>query len=265
MFDRIRARNPNRSVLKSAIYGVCRRIAKSTLFVLFGGRAFHRERVPADGALLIAANHQSFFDPPLVGSFIHQRQVAFIARAGLFKFKPFGWFISALNSIPIREDGAGDMGAIKTALSVLAAGHALVIFPEGSRTPDGAIREFKRGAALLIKRAKCPVVPAAVEGVFDTWPIHRKLPNPFSSPVMVMYGEPISSEELMKDGADAAMERLARTIEAMRLELRAKIRAKTGGRYPAPGPGDADHFAPPSPISPIPPTPEAAAPGTLRA
>jgi 1-acyl-sn-glycerol-3-phosphate acyltransferase len=251
MLARLRARNPNRSVIKSMIYGVCRRIAKSVLFTLFGARALHRERVPADGPLLIAANHQSFLDPPLVGSFITQRQVAFVARSGLFRNRFFGWFISAVNSIPIREDGRGDTGAIKAALSILAGGHALVIFPEGARTPDGALHPFKRGTALLLKRAQCPVLPVAVEGPFDAWPIHAKRPRPFASPVMVMYGHPISYDDLMKDGPDAGMDRLARTIEDMRLQLRALIRQRTADRYPAKGPGDR-HFFSDSLPAPIP-------------
>lgn len=258
MFERIRDRNPNHSVVKSAIYVFCRTIARWTIRVLFGGRVFHSERVPTEGPVLIVSNHQSFIDPPFVGCFITHRQIAFIARAGLFKFKPFGWLISSINSIPIREDGAGDTAAIKTAISVLGSGFPLVIFPEGSRTPDGALHEFKRGAALLVKRAKCPVVPVAVEGCFDAWSINDKRPHPFGCPIMAMYGHPISYEDLMKDGADAAMERLARIIEDMRHELRAKIRARTGGKYPAKGPGDAHFFAPK-------PDPAPAAADTLRA
>jgi 1-acyl-sn-glycerol-3-phosphate acyltransferase len=263
MFERTRARNPNHSVLKSAIYVFCRTIARWVIRLLFRGRVFHSDRVPADGHVLIVANHQSFIDPPFVGCFITQRQIAYIARAGLFKFRPFGWLLSAINAIPIREDGAGDTAAIKTALSVLASGFPLVIFPEGSRTRDGALHEFKRGAALLVKRAKCPVVPVAVEGCFDAWSINHKRPRPFGCPILAMYGHAIPYEELMKDGADAAMDRLARTIEDMRMELRAKIRQKSGGRYPAPGPGDHHYFAPPA--GPTAASPAPAAPDTLRA
>lgn len=241
MFARIRARNPNHSVLKSFVYFLCSRTARFFLYSCFGARAHHVERVPADGPLIIAANHQSFLDPPLVGAFIHQRQVAFIARAGLFKFKPFAWLISALNSIPIREDGQGDTAAIKTALSVLADGHALVIFPEGSRSRDGALQDFKRGTLLLLKRSKCPVVPVAVEGPFDAWPLHRPRPTPFRCPIAVMYGHPIDHDDLMKDGPDAALHRLASIIEDMRLQLRQTIRQRTHGKYPAPGPADLPH------------------------
>lgn len=237
MFERIRKRHPSGSVAKAIVYVVCAAIARSCFRVFFRVRVHHVERVPAEGALMIASNHQSYLDPPLVGAFITQRPCAFIARAGLFKFKPFGWFISAINAMPIKEE-SGDMAAIRTALEILAHGHAILIFPEGSRTHDGAMHEFKRGVSLLVKRANCPIVPVAVEGCFDAWPIRNRLPSVWSCPVEIMYGTPISREDLMENGAEEGLKRLAAIIETMRLELRASIRARTGGRHPANGPGD---------------------------
>ncbi len=229
---------PASSLGKRLYYNSFRVLAQLVLRVGFRAHAFHQERVPRTGALLIASNHQSFLDPPLVSSFVNRRQLAFVARVGLFKFRPLGWFLASLNALPIREDGTNDTGAIKAVLALLAAENAVLIFPEGSRTPDGATHEFKRGVSMLVKRAKCSVVPTAIEGVFDAWPIGAKRPRPFACPVMVMYGHPVAHDELMKDGPEAAMVRLAREIEAMRLELRAKIRERTGGKYPAAGPGD---------------------------
>jgi len=239
MFESIRKRHPSGSVAKAMVYTICAAIARSCFRVFFRVRVHHSDRVPAHGALMIAANHQSYLDPPLVGAFITQRPCAFIARAGLFKFKPFGWFISAINAMPIKEE-KGDMGAIRTALDVLSQGHAILIFPEGSRSHDGAMHEFKRGVSLLVKRADCPIVPVAVEGCFDAWPIKNRLPSVWSCPVEIMYGTPISRDELMRDGADKGLERLASIIESMRRELRASIRERTGGRHPATGPGDAN-------------------------
>lgn len=237
MFERIRQRYPSGSVIKAVVYYLSSLTARWCFRVFFRVRVHHPKRVPAEGPVLIAANHQSFLDPPLVGSFVKQRPFAFIAKAGLFKFKPFGWFISALNSIPIKED-KGDMGAIKTAIEALGKGHAILIFPEGSRSEDGAMHEFKRGIALLVKKASCPVVPVAVEGCFDAWPIHNRIPSIWSCPVEVMYGDPIPVAELMKDGPDKALERLATIIDGMRMQLRQNIRERTNGRHPAKGPGD---------------------------
>lgn len=262
MFERIRARNPNASVIKSMIYSTCRFIAWAGLKTFFGAKVVDVENVPAEGPLLIVSNHQSYLDPPVIGAFIGQRQVAFVARQGLFRTRLFGWLISSLNAIPIREDGQSDTTAIKTSISILARGHALVIFPEGQRTPNGALRPFKRGTALLLKRAKCPVLPVAVEGIFDAWPPGSK-PRPFTCPIMAKYGKPVTYDELMKDGPEAAMIRLASDIDRMRRELRAEIRTRTGGKYPASGPGDQAFVAPVAPVPEAGPTPVASASDTL--
>lgn len=214
---------PRRPWYQPLVYWFCHHAAALVFILIYRVRAFHPERVPSRGAVLIAANHQSFFDPPLVGSMIQSRQVSFVAKSGLFSFGPFAWLIRTLNSVPIRED-TGDAGAIKEVLRRLATDDAVVIFPEGSRTPDGAMHEFKRGVALLVKRADCPVVPVAVEGVFDAWPIHRKLPRFFGQRLAVMYGEPIDSRELMAQGPDAALRRLESEVSAMREQLRVYLR-----------------------------------------
>jgi 1-acyl-sn-glycerol-3-phosphate acyltransferase len=237
MLGRLRAKSPSGSAGKSLLYSCCRRIATGLSWMFLGYTKFDQDRVPVSGACLIAANHQSFLDPPLIGGAVLGRHLAFVARAGLFRFFPMRWLLTSINALPIRED-RGDAGAIKTVLELLGHGHGVVIFPEGSRTPDGAMHEFKRGIALLVKRSGCPVVPAAIEGAYDAWPIHRRFPRMLSCPVYVAYGHPIPHEELLKDGADAALLRLAREIDALRVKLREEMRKRTGGKYPAPGAGD---------------------------
>lgn len=227
------ATQPPRATL---IYHFCATAAKLFYRVFYRARVLHPENLPMTGPLLIAANHQSFLDPPLIGAFARRRPLSFIARAGLFKFGPFAWLIRSLNSLPIRED-SGDTGAIKEVLRRLEAGHAVLIFPEGTRSPDGAMHEFKRGVALLVKRAKCPVVPVAVEGCWDAWPPGGKI-SLFGKRIALMFGEPIASSELMKDGADAGMARLAAEIDRMRLELRGGLRERSAGECPSPGAGD---------------------------
>lgn len=231
------------SLLAAAFYQTIRTIA-ATYFIMFHRpRVFYKGRVPATGPFLIAANHQSFLDPPLIGCWITWRYMSYVARGGLFRNPAFARFIASINALPIREDGKGDAAAIKEVLRRLAAGGGVVIFPEGSRTADGATQEFKRGVAVLVKRASCPVVPAAVEGCFDAWPRGRRFPRLWGAPVAVMYGHPIPHAELMRDGPDAALARLAREIDTMRLELRAILREDSRGAYPAPGPGDAPTVA----------------------
>lgn len=191
------------------------------------------ERIPAKGPCLIVANHQSFYDPPLIGCPAHWRMITFLSRASLYDSKLAGGIIKKLNTVPIR-DGEGDIRAIRSILERLKKGEAVLIFPEGSRTFDGSIQPFRDGAALIIRRAKCPVIPVAVEGAFDAWPRTKGKPK-LGTRMMVMYGEPIDSAKLKAGDINAVLER---KIDDMRLELRALLRKKSGGSYPAPGPGD---------------------------
>lgn len=234
------------SLRPTVIYRVCRWGARQGLRLFFGARAQSPEHVPATGAVLLVANHQSYIDPPLIGSFIPQRPLSFLARAGLFAFKPVGWLIRSLNSVPIQEN-SGDVGAMKEILRRLSDQHAVLVFPEGARTYDGAMTEFKRGVSLLIKRSKCPVVPIAIEGAFDVWPRTRRAPRLFRGPVLVRFGTPMSSEELLARGAEEGLAELQRRIDAMRLELRVQIREASGGRFPPAGPGDQAFVAPRTP------------------
>ncbi|MFM9994323.1 MAG: lysophospholipid acyltransferase family protein [Phycisphaerales bacterium] len=238
MVNRLRAKHPGSPLARLLFYELGRWLTLLLLIACYRHRWFGRRNVPASGAVLLVANHQAHLDPPIVGCPIFQRHLDFIARSGLFRSRVFGWMIASLNSTPIREEGGGDTRAIKDVLARLAAGRAVLIFPEGSRSPDGAIGEFKRGAAVLVKRAACPVVPVAVEGAFDAWPRTRRLPRLWGRRVMVMYGRPVSPQELLAAGPDAAVALLRAEIDAMRLELRRKLRRATDGGYPAPGAGD---------------------------
>lgn len=209
-----RARQPGASLARILFYELIRKSAHLILAVFFGARAIDRRNVPAVGPLLLASNHESYLDPPVIASLMNHRHLEFIARAGLFKFRPFASIIALLNSIPIRED-QGDGAAIREVLRRLDMGRAVLIFPEGSRSPDGTMQPFKRGVSLLVKRSKCPVVPVAIAGAHECWPRHR-WPRLFGPPIIVKYGVPIPHDELMKDGPDAALERLFNEIKGLR-------------------------------------------------
>ena len=227
---RLRDRHPGSSLAHLLTYEVCRLSAYAFMRTGMGLHALNTDRVPLEGPLLLVANHQSFIDPPAIGSPIWGRHFEFLARATLWNFGPFGKLIQSLNSIPIAE--GGDAAAMKEAIARLHNGRAVVVFPEGSRTFDGRTQPFKRGAAVLVKRAKCPVLPAAIEGAFDAWPRTRKRPRLFGPPIAVNYGHPIPHAELLAEGPDAALERLAREVEALRGELHAHLKQRTKGRYP---------------------------------
>ncbi len=237
MFARLRARRPGTTLGNLFVYETMRRLLSLILRVLYRPVVQEVTRVPPTGPVLLAANHQSFLDPPVIGFAVRNRHLDYVARAGLFASPAFGRLIRALNAIPISEEGA-DAVAIREILRRLEAGRAVLIFPEGSRTPDGAMHEFKRGVAVLVRRSSCPVMPVAIEGVYDIWPRSSKWPRLFGCRVAVRYGNPIPHDELLRHGPDAALDRLRREIDAMRLELRAELHRRSGGRFPPPGAGD---------------------------
>ncbi|MBI2899530.1 MAG: 1-acyl-sn-glycerol-3-phosphate acyltransferase [Planctomycetes bacterium] len=171
---------------------------------LFRFRAYGLKNVPRSGGVILAANHQSYLDPALVGVGL-DRDLHSMARTTLFRNPAFGALIATLNAFPVERD-SGDVKGVKEALRRLKAGHALVMFPEGTRTRDGLVAPMKSGIRLLAERAAVPIVPVLVEGAYRVWPRMRALPEP--GPVSVVYGPPVSAA----DGADFA----ARLREAVR-------------------------------------------------
>lgn len=229
MFKRFRLSVHGVGVWKATLYEFCWCALWVIQTLWLRLRRFHLERVPRDGACLMVANHQSYLDPTCIGMVATVRPMHQVARLGLFKNRAFGWFIGALNSIPIREE-EGDTGAMRAILARLKEGALVLIFPEGSRTPDGAIKGFKRGVAVLVKRSTCPVLPVAIDGAYDAWPRRQKRPRWWGNRVGVMVGTPIPHDELMRDGPDAAMRRLEREVAALQMELRARLGAAAGRR-----------------------------------
>ena len=214
VFTGVWAKHPGSSLLHIAFFNLCRKCVHLLFLVVYRRRCVGLERVPQTGGVLLVANHQSFFDPPLIGGALTTRDTDFLARGGLFKFKPFAWLISKLNATPIKQ-GAGDTGAMKEVIKRLNERKAVVVFPEGSRTKDGTVQPFERGISVLLKRAHCVVVPVGIAGVFDVWPRHKKLPRLFTRPVAVVYGEPIESDVLLEQGADEAIKEIQRRVESL--------------------------------------------------
>ncbi|UCF78089.1 MAG: 1-acyl-sn-glycerol-3-phosphate acyltransferase [Candidatus Eiseniibacteriota bacterium] len=143
-------------------YRAAWRTANVIFRLLFARRVHGAEFIPRRGGFIIACNHISFWDPPLVGATV-PREVHFLAKEELFRNRAFGWLISSLNAIPIRR-GPVDPGGIKAALQALRAGKGLVMFPEGGRVKEGALKPALPGVGLLSVKADVPVVPAYVRG-----------------------------------------------------------------------------------------------------
>jgi 1-acyl-sn-glycerol-3-phosphate acyltransferase len=237
MLKWFREMRPGTPLSSVAIYAFARGVLVLLFTVLYRFRAYGSRRVPKSGAVLLVANHQSYLDPPAIGVGVSHRHLDYVARHGLFGGKVLGWLLKQFNSLPIREQG-GDTGAIKEILRRIGDGRAVLIFPEGTRTFDGSMSEFKRGVAVLVKRSGCPVVPIAVEGCFDAWPRQKKWPNLFGKRIAVAFGRPIAHDELLRDGAEAALRALGAETQRLRMSLRRLLRKQTHDTYPPPGPGD---------------------------
>lgn len=207
-------------------------------------RVTGEELVPRHGSFVLAANHQSMLDPVVCGIAARDRPFTYIARDSLFRFKPFAMLIRLCGAVPI-ERGRGDSGAIRTALAELASGRALLLYPEGTRSLDGRTAECRPGVVLLARRAKVPLVLMAIEGASDAWPKDRSRPF-LHGALEVEIAPPISPEALQErlaHGTDAFLESLRRELEEMRLRCRARLRARTKGAWPPPGPADAPYWS----------------------
>ncbi len=215
MFDSLRPMQPGATVRSILFYRFVARCACTAGRIFWGLRAIDIHKVPATGPLVLAANHQSYFDPPFIGGQIMTRNLDYIARAGLFKVPLLGPWIRALNSIPVSGAGGKDAASIREVIGRLNQGRATLIFPEGSRTEDGTLQPFAAGVLLLVRKTKCPVVPVAITGAYKAWPRRNALPTPWKSRVTVQYGDPISAETLLAMSSDEAMALIRERIEAM--------------------------------------------------
>jgi 1-acyl-sn-glycerol-3-phosphate acyltransferase len=197
------------------LYDVLKPIAVTLMRLLFGLEARGADRVPRTGPVLIVSNHSSVLDPPFVGG-ASPRKLCFMAKAELFEIPLLGRLVSALNARPVRREG-GDARALKAALRALEQGQALLVFPEGTRGPEGRIREGKPGAGMLAIASGAPVVPAYISGSGRALPRGRVLPR--LSKVRVTFGAPLSFKAEVAGGRKEryreATEEMMRAIAAL--------------------------------------------------
>jgi 1-acyl-sn-glycerol-3-phosphate acyltransferase len=142
----------------------------------FSMRVRGRPNMPRTGPVLIIANHQSFIDPVLIG-LSASRHISYLARKSLWKHWLLARFIESVGAVPVDQEGVAKEG-LKTVLQQLQAGKAVIVFPEGERTPDGVMHGLKPGIMLLIKRTQAAILPMGIAGAVDAWPRWKKYPVP---------------------------------------------------------------------------------------
>jgi 1-acyl-sn-glycerol-3-phosphate acyltransferase len=210
-----------RSLPSNLWYRFLQRVLQVLGVLVYGVRYWGRENIPTSGGVLIVSNHQSHFDPPLVGMGC-RRRVNYLARDTLFGFAPFAWLIHSLDAIPIDREGIG-LGGIKESLRRLKRGEMVLIFPEGTRTRDGQIAQFRPGFTVLAARSGAAILPVAVDGAYAAWPRKQKFPG--RGRIHVRYGAPIMPEEINGRDERELLEEVERRVR----QCQAEIRQKTAG------------------------------------
>ncbi len=167
-----------------------------------------REHLPQGTGALICSNHQSYFDPVLVG-ICFRHQINFLARETLFRTFLFGPLIRYLEAIPLDRDGLGVSG-IKETLRRLRRGEMVLVFPEGTRTVDGQVAALKPGFCALARRGRVPILPAGMDGAYDAWPRSQRLPR--LTKLCTCFGPLISVAEIEQLDDDALMAEIHRRI-----------------------------------------------------
>ncbi len=182
-------------------------------FRLLGGLLFRlrtdgQQFFPKNGGVIVAANHSSYFDIPLLGCAI-QRRVVFLGRANLFPNRLLSWVLQGLGWIPLKTHRL-DRQAFGLALEHLKSGTPVVIFPEGTRTEDGHLQRGRPGIGYLVEESQCQVIPAYISGTFKALPIKAKWPRLF--PVSVTFGKSIRFSKNDATNKKQVYEQIGRTV-----------------------------------------------------
>ena len=207
--------------MSSSLYGLLWVISRTLGWLCFRYRTVGT--VPRQGGFLIASNHASYLDIPLLGCGI-PRRVWYMGRHDLFPMPLLNGLLQALGWIPLRV-GRLDRDAFSKAVSLIQEGKAVAIFPEGGRTMTGALKPGKPGIGVIVSQTGCQVVPAHIGGTFEVLPPGAKWPR--FRRVTVAYGEPLDfSADAARLEGKAFYQHVSRTVMAKIAEL---------GQVPIPG------------------------------
>ena len=205
-----------RSPAQPFVYSLLRVFARLIAVTFYRLRCEGRDNWPAFGGGLVCSNHQSFFDPPLIGMTC-PRQMNYLARESLFKVPVLKQVMTFLDAIPIDLEGSG-LSGLKETMKRLRAGELVLIFPEGTRTFDGELSPLKPGFCSVARRSRVPLIPVGMDGAFQAWP--RTSPLPLPGKLAVVIGRPISPEDVESMNDEALVAELDCRMRACHLEAR---------------------------------------------
>ena len=173
-------------IVYTLLYKTAAFIIRVTLWMCGGVEVVGKENVPAAGGVLVAVNHISYIDPPVIGSIL-PRQACFMARKGLFNVPVLGWMIKRA-AFPVDRERPRP-STIKEAVRRLKNGGLIIIFPEGRRNETGELLEAKRGLGVIAALSSVPVVPAMIAGADKVLPKDAKWLK--RGKILVVFGKPI--------------------------------------------------------------------------
>ena len=184
------------------VYFIAHSVFRAAAQSLFRLQIINYENLIQDGPCIYVVNHQSFLDPPIVGQ-MFEKPIHYLARKTLFDSAFMNFALPLCHTLPIDQEQP-DPGSILKVLRLVKSGGRIIIFPEGSRSPDGQIHEAMPGIGLIIGRlASVPVQPIRIEGAYDCLPIHSNRLK--FRPITLSIGNPIpfTQEELKAKGRAA--------------------------------------------------------------
>ncbi|MBN3039256.1 MAG: 1-acyl-sn-glycerol-3-phosphate acyltransferase [Candidatus Omnitrophica bacterium] len=187
--------------------------------IFFRLSAAGRERIPTTGAFIIASNHASYLDPPIIGVCC-PRKLSYFAKEELFYNSFFAWFIRRLQAFPVKTRSA-DLRSVRFALAELKASKGVLIFPEGARTWDGSLGKPLGGIGLIAAKSKAPIVPAYIQGSFKALRRGTRIIRP--TKIKVYFGQPLEANDLTseKKGVDLyryIAQRVMQKIEELKVK-----------------------------------------------
>lgn len=190
-------------------------IFRALFRLYFRWRVFNPERVPLTGGAVLASNHASYIDPPLVAAGL-RRPVACLARETLFRFPPMAWVLRQWGVVPLDRDG-GSASGLRVIIDRLHRGNAIVLFPEGTRTYDGKAQPARSGIGLIVIKSEEPVIPVRVFGTYEAYGRQVTVPRPWR--IAVKYGEPMRFQRLRAEAKTASKARLKEIYQEVADEL----------------------------------------------
>lgn len=192
---------------------------RAVFAVYFRWKVFNPERVPLGGPVILASNHASYIDPPLVGAGV-ERQINFLARDTIFRVPILASILRSWEVVPVDRDGGTGRG-LKMILSRLERGGAIILFPEGTRSRHGELNPARSGIGLTVIKSTAPVVPCRVFGTHRAFGPHMLIPRPRR--LTVKYGRPLYFEALRAEAAACAKQRVKEIYQQVADEIMAEI------------------------------------------